>query len=111
LVKVVEEILRVLKPGGVLAATLVAAKDQDWWHDESSAWCYTDDSLRRAFDLPADTPSNYERYEDLFEALRDCTELRDNLASFYSKSAKNGMPWGVWDPQYQPVGVCKIKQA
>lgn len=111
LVKVLEEILRVLKPGGVLAATLVAAKDQDWWHDESSAWCYTDDSLRRAFDLLADTPSNYERYEDLFEALRDCAELRDNLASFYSKSAKNGMPWGVWDPQYQPVGVCKIKQA
>ena len=37
-------------------------------------------------------------------------ELRDNLASFYFRSGDNGMPWGKWDPQYQPVGVCKVKR-
>jgi hypothetical protein len=36
--------------------------------------------------------------------------LRDNLASFYGRSGENGMPWGVWDPRYQPVGVCKVKR-
>lgn len=106
---VVKEIMRVLKPGGLLLATLCAGKDEDWWHQPSSGWCYTDASLRRLFDLPADTPSNYDHHDVLMASLRNCTELRINLASFYKKSEQNGMPWGVWDPQYQPVGVCKIK--
>jgi SAM-dependent methyltransferase len=109
LVKVVRELMRVLKPGGVLLGTLCAARDQDVWHAPSSGWCYTDASLRGLFDLPADLPSNYDRYDALFASLRDCAELRDNLAGFYFHSADNGMPCGKWDPQYQPVGVCKIK--
>lgn len=107
--EVVAEMMRVLKPGGILAATLCAARDQDTWHVPSSGWCYTDTSLRRLFDLDASVPSNYDRYDELFTALRECAELRDNLASFYSRSGDNGMPWGKWDPQYQPVGVVKVK--
>jgi len=42
--------------------------------------------------------------------LVTCQELRDHLAEFYFLSGDNGMPWGKWDPQYQPVGVCKVKQ-
>jgi SAM-dependent methyltransferase len=106
---VVQELLRVLKPGGVLLATLTAGKDEDWWHEASSGWCYTDPTLRRLFDLPPDAPSNYERYDELFGKLKNSTELRDNLASFYFRSTEKGMPGGVWDPQYQPVGVCKVK--
>jgi ubiquinone/menaquinone biosynthesis C-methylase UbiE len=108
---VVQELMRVLKPGGVLLATLTAGKDQDWWHEASSGWCYTDHTLRQLFDLPLDAPSNYGRYDELFAALKDCAELRDNLASFYFRSEDKGMPGGVWDPQYQPVGVCKVKTA
>ena len=107
---VVAELVRVLKPGGMLLATLGAGRDQDWFHKPSAGWCYTDASLRRLFDLPMDTPSNYAQYDELFDALRNCAELRDNLAAFYSQSGDNGMPWGKWDPQYQPVGVLKIKE-
>ena len=107
--RVVIELQRVLKPDGVLLATLGAAPQSDWLHVPSQGWCYTDASLRRNFDLPADTPTNYDRHDDLFDALRDCAELRDGLASFYYQSGDNGMPWGRWDPQYQPVGVCKVK--
>jgi SAM-dependent methyltransferase len=106
---VVQELMRVLKPGGILLATLTAGKDQDWWHEASSGWCYTDHTLRRLFDLSPDAPSNYDRYGELFAALKNCAELRDNLASFYFSSTDKGLPGGVWDPQYQPVGVCKIK--
>ncbi len=102
--------MRVLKPGGLLLATLCAARDQDWCHDASSGWCYTDASLRRLFNLPESAPSNYARYDELFTSLKNCAELRDNLAAFYFHSGDNGMPWGKWDPQYQPVGVCKIKR-
>ena len=106
---VVSELMRVLKPGGLLLATLGAARDQDWFHEPSYGWNYTDASLRELFDLPPATSSNYARYDELFNALKECAELRKGLASFYSRSGDNGMPWGKWDPQYQPVGVCKVK--
>ncbi len=108
---VVQELTRVLKPGGVLLATLGAAREQDWYHTPSAGWNYTAGSLQKIFDLPADTPDNYARYDELFLALKDCAELRERLARFYFKSGDNGMPWGKWDPQYQPVGVCKVKPA
>lgn len=110
LASVVAELLRVLKPGGLLLATLGAARDRDWFHEPSQGWCYTEASLRKIFGLPADTPTNYSHYDELMAALRDCAELRDHLASFYFRSGDNGMPWGRWDPQYQPVGVCKLKR-
>ena len=107
--QVVAELMRVLKPGGKLLATLTAGRDQDWWHTASSGWCYTDASLRRLFHLPPETPSNYAQYDELFARLKDSAELRDNLARFYYQSTEKGMPKGIWNPEYQPVGVCKIK--
>jgi SAM-dependent methyltransferase len=107
--RVVSELLRVLKPEAILAASLNAARDQDWWHEPSNGWCYTANSLRRLFCLLDDLPTNYDHYDELFAALRDCSELYDNLASFYYRSGQNGMPWGKWDPQYIPVGVRKVK--
>jgi ubiquinone/menaquinone biosynthesis C-methylase UbiE len=107
--QVVTELMRVLKSGGVLLATLTAGRDQDWWHTASSGWCYTDTSLRRLFKLPPEASSNYAQYDELFARLKDCAELRENLARFYYHSTDKGMPKGVWNPEYQPVGVCKIK--
>ena len=109
LVKVVAELMRVLKPGGLLLATMVAARDEDWWHPASSGWCFSDTTLRRMFDLPSEAPSNYAWYDELFTALVVCCELSDNLADFYSQSDDNGMPRGVWKPEYQPVGILKVK--
>jgi len=105
----ISELMRVLKPGGRLVATLAAARDNDWYHEPSKGWCYTESTLRDIFGLRPDCPSNYDQYDELFAALRDCTELRDNLADFYFRSGDNGMPWGVWDPKYHPVGVVKVK--
>jgi SAM-dependent methyltransferase len=107
--QVVAELLRVLKPGGLLLATLGAAREQDWFHEPSRGWNYTEASLRQLFDLSPAASSNYAHYDELFNALKGCEELRLGLASFYSRSGDNGMPWGRWDPQYQPVGVCKVK--
>ena len=109
--QVVNEMMRILKPGGVLLASLNAARDQDWWHEASSGWCYTDSSLQKIFHLPTTTPSNYKHYDKLFTALHNSTELSDNLASFYFQSGDNGMPWGKWDPKYQPLGICKVKSS
>ncbi|MBI3160589.1 MAG: class I SAM-dependent methyltransferase [Chloroflexi bacterium] len=107
--KVVSELLRVLKPGGSILATLCTAGQKDWYHEPSNGMCYSAASLKRIFQLPADLPDNFDRYNTLMDELRDCAELRDNLAAFYSRSGHNGMPWGRWEPLYQPVGVIKTK--
>ncbi len=106
---VVQELMRKIKPGGLLLATLTAGQGEDRWHEASAGWCYTDATLRRLFDLPEETPSNYDQYDARLDDLRGCAELRDNLAKFYYAASDKGMPGGVWNPQYQPVGVCKIK--
>lgn len=107
---IVDELLRIIRPGGALIATLGAARDHDWFHQPSQGWCYTEETLRKIFSIPSDTPSNYQQYDKLFTELYNCSELRDNLAKFYFKSGNNGMPWGRWEPQYQSVGVVKVKQ-
>lgn len=109
LAQVVNELMRVLKPGAPLLATLTAGYAQDWWHAPSSGWCYTDTSLMRLFQLSPDTPSNYARFDEVLAEIVNCAELRDGLARFYFQTGENGMPWGRWEPQYPPVGVCKIK--
>lgn len=106
---IVKELMRVLKPGCKLIATLGAAKEHDWFHEPSQGWCYTESTLRDIFGLAPDCPSNYKCYDELFAELRNCAELRKNLPHGYFKSGNNGMPWGEWDPQYQPVGVVKVK--
>ncbi len=107
--EVVAELFRVLKPGGALLATLGAAKGEDWFHEPSQGWCYSEATLRRIFDIPKDVQSNFDQYDQLFDALRDNRELKESLASFYFRSGNNGMPWGEWDPKYQPVGIAKVK--
>lgn len=106
---VVEEIMRTLKPGGTLLATLPAAKDKDWFHEPSSGWCFTEESLRSSFELSASTPSNFSDYDVFLDRLVVCEELQQGLSALYYRSGDNGMPWGVWDPQYQPVGIIKHK--
>ena len=80
---VVAELLRVLRPGGLLLATLGAAREQDWFHEPSHGWNYTEASLRQLFELSPAASSNYARFDELFNALKECAELRTGLASFY----------------------------
>jgi len=106
---VVDEMLRVLKPGGRLLASLGAATTEDWFHESSKGWNYTEASLRDIFQLDPKASSNYSEYDQLFEELKNSQELREGLAGFYRTASGRGMPWGEWNPQYIPVGVCKVK--
>lgn len=106
---VIKELMRVLKPGGLLLATLGGSKGEDWFHEPSSGWCYSEASLRRLFDFHEDVRSNFCDYDELFTKLKNNQELQANLAQFYFRSGNNGMPWGKWDPKYQSVGICKVK--
>jgi SAM-dependent methyltransferase len=108
---IVDELMRIVRPSGKLVATLGSAKVEDWFHEPSHGWCYTEATLRRSFDLPDDVESNYGEWDELVARLRSSDELRAGLADFYFRSEENGMPGGRWDPQYQSVGVVKMKPA
>lgn len=108
--QVVAELMRVLKPGCALYATLGAARESDWFHTPSKGWCYSESTLRTIFNISTDIDSNYVQYDHLYGELRESKFLQENLVSFYFHSGENGMPWGKWDPEYQPVGIRKVKQ-
>ncbi len=106
---IVHELWRVLRPGGALLATMSAAREDDWYHAPSRSHCYTEATLRRILHLPRATRSNFAHYESILAALRDCAELRDALPKSYFRSGENGMPWGIWNPVYLPVGIAVAK--
>ena len=105
----VGELLRVLKPGGLLVATVGASSGDDWYHEPSKGWCFSEASLRRIFRLADGAPSNFDRYDDLMRQLRENEYLKSNLHPMYFATGDSGMPWGQWNPQYQSVGVVKVK--
>ncbi len=108
--QVVAELLRVLKPGGRIIATLCTVGQTDTYHEASRGMCYSAGTLRRIFNLDSSVSDNYADYNAMMDDLVHCAELSDHLAAFYYQSGDNGMPWGKWDPQYQPVGIIKTKR-
>lgn len=108
----VQEILRIIKPGGAMNVTISASNGADYFHEPSKGWCYSEETMKKLFNLVDETESNFQQREKLYAQLRqDGNELHKRLAPFYFKSGANGMPWGKWDPQYMPVGVVKIRKA
>jgi SAM-dependent methyltransferase len=106
----IDEIMRVTKHAGRIAVTVSASQYEDWFHEPSKGWCYDEASLKRLFRLSEDVRSNFHRKNEYFEELKiEDNELHKRLSPFYYKSGDNGMPWGKWDPKYQPVGVLKLK--
>lgn len=107
---IAEEFNRILKPGGKMVITTSAAK-VDWYHKLSRGWCFSEKTLRDAFDLDSEAYSNYNRHDSIFEKIKSSKELQERLAPIYFNSGKSGMPWGVWNPQYIPVGLVKTKKS
>lgn len=108
--RILDELRRVLKPGGPMLITTSASGGEDWFHEESHGWCYSEETLRRVFLRGEPCASNYSRYEELMKEIRSSEEMRSRLHPVYYRSGRNGMPWGVWDPRYYPVGVAAWKE-
>ena len=103
--KAISEFQRVLKPGGSIIITTNAARDHDWYHEPSMGWCFSEQSLRQLFNLDQNCSSNWIEYDTIQEQIRSSVDLQHRLSPSYALSGKNGMPWGIWDPQYLPVGL------
>ena len=104
------EMLRVTKSHGKLFITVSASQSEDWFHEPSKGWCYSEAVIKRLFGLREDVKSNFLQKNLIFTAIKkEGNKLHERLDPFYYQSGDNGMPWGKWDPQYQPVGILKIK--
>lgn len=100
----VSEMRRVAKPGGVVCVTTSAAHDGDWYHEPSKGWCFGEASLRSLFAL-GDVASNWLEFETVQRSLLEDSELPRRLPDYYRLTGDCGMPWGVWNPTYVPVGI------
>lgn len=107
--QVVQELMRKLKPGGRILATLPATNKKDWFFKPAYSWCFTEATLKEIFNFPNNTRTNYSQFDLIFKQLRDSKELKKNLSLRYYYSPNSGMPWGKWNPLYAPVGIVKIK--
>lgn len=99
------EIARVLKPQASWAVTTSATElPETWLHEPSQGWCYSIADLESRFGAVRSREQHPCR---LLAQYRSCDCLRERLARFYRKSGNNGMPWGIWDPKYIPVGLSR----
>jgi ubiquinone/menaquinone biosynthesis C-methylase UbiE len=105
IVDALKEFCRVLRPRSLMLITTNATSDDDWYHEPSMAWCFSEQSLLEIFRLKPGCPTNWIEFDTILERIRKSKDLRERLSPSYSLSGKNGMPWGKWDPKYVPVGL------
>jgi SAM-dependent methyltransferase len=99
---VLAELARLTRPGGGWAITTSGSDRETWFHEPSKGLCFGCADLARLFRA---VPSGALSAQAALEAYRQCDLLRERLTRFYFESGDNGMPWGVWDPRYVPVGL------
>jgi len=104
------EFWRVLKPGGHMLITTSAAQDQDWYHEPSKGYCFSEESIRDFLGIADHCSSNWQMFDEILRELKSSEALKERLSASYRYSGNNGMPWAVWDPKYVPVGIAVYKQ-
>ena len=106
--KAVAEFNRILKRHAYMFVTVSAAKEEDWFFKPCRGWCFTEGTLKDMFGL-GKCDSNFGRYGELFHRLESSQEIKKRIAKTYFQSGDNGLPWGKYEPKYQPVGIVKRK--
>ncbi|MDJ0688876.1 MAG: class I SAM-dependent methyltransferase [Xenococcaceae cyanobacterium MO_188.B32] len=97
------EIRRVLKPNARWAVTTSGTEQSStWWHEPSQSNCFSVIDLEKYFGAKS---LDSQKPEEILDKYRQCSYLKDNLAEFYKRSGQYGMPWGIWEPKYIPVGL------
>lgn len=109
--KAVKEFNRILKKLSYMFLTVSAAKDKDWYFQPCRGWCFCEESLKDIFMLK-NYISNFNKYDELFLKLKNSDELKKRIriySRYYFGTANGGLPFGIYEPRYQPVGIIKKK--
>jgi 2-polyprenyl-3-methyl-5-hydroxy-6-metoxy-1,4-benzoquinol methylase len=101
-----EEINRILKPDALWALTTSGTeKSSTWFHEPSQGYCFSSSDFEERFGAK---PLKVQKPSVILDKYKNCSYLKENLANFYKKSGQYGMPWGIWDPKYIPVGLSNL---
>lgn len=84
--------------------TTSAAPGATWWHEPSKGWCFGPDTLAQVDSVPADWDAEYH---DALAAIKGDTYLKTHIPDMYTNNPHCGLPYGVWDPQYVPIGLSR----
>jgi 2-polyprenyl-3-methyl-5-hydroxy-6-metoxy-1,4-benzoquinol methylase len=99
------ELSRVSRPGASWAVTTSGTEQASaWLHEPSQGWCFSAADLEARFGA---TAAQAQDPAGVLQRYRDCAYLKDHLAGFYRRTDRSGMPWGVWEPRYIPVGLSR----
>lgn len=104
--KAFAEMYRVLGKDRNMFITTSGSEGDSWYHEPSKGWCFSRDQLERVIEAPIEVAGDYQT---ALRELQDSKFLKDNLASFYFTLKESGMPNGVWDPKYVPIGITMMK--
>ncbi len=100
-----DEIKRVVKPNARWAVTTSGTeKSETWFHEPSQGNCFSSLDIGDIFEAISKGEQNPI---EILQKYQNNSYLKENLAKFYFKSGKYGMPWGKWNPKYIPVGIFK----
>ena len=103
----IKEFERVLKKGGANIITTSATNGPDKYLEYCQGWCFSRDTLAAIFSAPG-ISDNFADYEALFNKLLNDSTFRSRIPTFYYEGGDNGLPYGKYPPQYQPVGIRKV---
>jgi hypothetical protein len=103
---ILTELSRVLKKDAHMFLTISAAPENTR-HEASNSWLMNESEIASRYGLQNGYATNFSAYDEIFQKICRSERLQRWLASFYFQGEKNGMPYGVWNPQYQPVAIRK----
>lgn len=102
--RIAREAERIVRPGGLLLHTMSACREGQQFHEPSHSHLLDATHLADIFSL-SNPDSNFAQFAVFETRLRQATHLPRWLAHSYYEGGNNGMPWGIWNPAYVPVGV------
>jgi len=105
--QILKELNRVLVPNGSMHIT-VSAAEKSFFHESSHSWILDEEDIIKHYELVKIAESNFSEFKSIFAGIKSSERLSSWLSYAYYRSDKNGMPWGKWNPAYQPVGISKI---
>ncbi|MBI2571787.1 MAG: class I SAM-dependent methyltransferase [Candidatus Schekmanbacteria bacterium] len=106
-----KEIERVVRPGGLILHTVSAIETGERFHEPSHSFLLDRTQLIRTYELKIDEQPETWPWAQAWQAFQQPRYLDRWLSHIYCAGGNNGMPWGIWRPEYLPVGLARRQRS
>lgn len=102
------EFNRVLKSNSAMFITTSFTNKECVFDEPSKGYFYNEKTLKDLFQMDY-YDSNLSSFSGIFKNIYTCDFLKNNMPYSYKNNPNCGLPYGIWDPKYLPVGIIKWK--